>query len=853
MMIQYKKIKEQHKDSILFFRLGDFYEMFDRDAIEASSILDLTLTKRNKVPMCGIPYHASSNYISRLIKAGKKIAICEQVSEPRPGKGIVEREVIEVITPGTVLDEGMLDKKSNNYLVCIAGINDFLSFSYIDLSTSEFFTTAYPFEEREMKLKRELLRLTPREIIIQESLLDEDAVIKKILYEREDIVLNRYPDWFFSLDVNRKKLLDQFNVSNLKGFGLDAEAPEIITAGCILEYIEETSKNIMPHIRSIQAYSDSHFVYIDESTQRNLEIVQNLQDGGKKFTLLDILDHTKTAMGSRKLKKWILNPLLDKEQIERRLDALDFFYRNQILLSNIREHLGKILDLERLSAKIAMDRANAKDLVAVKVSLFSILELYELLSGYPEIIVFFGIRDKVVSEIRQLSALLDKAILEEPAVLITEGGLIREGYLPELDKLRRVKDNAREVLEAYAEKERKDTGITSLKLKYNRIIGYFLEVTKTNLHLVPSHFLRRQSIVSGERYSTNELAEKESEINSAYEKIIDIERELFLEIRNTVKERIPDLQDICHFVSSMDIIQSFAYSTTLHGYTRPQLMDDTCLLIKEGRHPVVEANLPGGSFIPNDITLTGHTGNFILLTGPNMAGKSTFLRQTAHIVLMAQMGCFVPAASAQIGMVDRIFCRVGASDNVARGESTFLVEMNETAHILRSATPKSLLLLDEVGRGTSTNDGLSIAWAVTDYILDKIGAKTIFATHFHELTAINHPSLVNFSMDVLEQDGEIIFLKKIKKGPSSNSYGIHVARLAGLPGEVIHAANRILNEISLKRSQAVSILEERNRDRQPSLFAPQDIIIDEIRNINVNSITPLKAINLLSKWKDELS
>ncbi|MBN2533304.1 MAG: DNA mismatch repair protein MutS [Spirochaetales bacterium] len=853
MMTQYRKIKVKYRDAILFFRLGDFYEMFEQDAKEASRLLDLTLTQRNGIPMCGIPYHAAQNYILRLLKSQKKIAICEQTSEPRPGKGIVDREVVEVITPGTIVDEDLLDQNENNYLAAIGKGEDTLSLAYIDLSTAEFYATSFPFSERRERLKRELQRLSPKEIIIQESILEEDNVLHTLLFECVDIVINRYPDWSYDFETNNTILKRQFAVANLKGFGLGDFSPEIPACGVIIDYISETSKSMLPHITSLTVYSEKSVVCLDESTQRNLELVRNLKDGSKKYTLLEILDHTRTSMGARRLKKWILSPLLDKNEIEQRLKIVDFLYRNQILLSNLRELLGKILDLERISAKIAMERAHAKDLLGVKSSLNYVLSIFELISSSPDMKQFWEPLQNKKETIEGLTQLLENTILEDPSLQLNEGNLIKPGYHAELDHLQDLKENARQVLEKLLEEEKKSAKISSLKLRYNRILGYFFEVTKSNLHLVPEHFIRRQSLVSSERFTTNELAEKETEINSASERIIDIEKDLFLEIRNRVKENISLLLIIAEQVSRLDVLQSFAFSATIHGFVNPVITNTGSLKITHGRHPVVEAHLADGTFIPNSIHLDMKSNLFILLTGPNMAGKSTFLRQVALIILMAQIGSFVPADDAVIGIVDKIFCRVGATDNLARGESTFLVEMNETANILRSATEKSFLILDEVGRGTSTNDGLSIAWAVTEYILKHIKAKTIFATHYHELTSLKHPKLFNLSMEVLEKSGEIIFLKRIKQGPADHSYGIHVARLAGLPLEVIERAQKILKELVQKTKQIENLeIKEDEKENQVQLFSTQDMVLRQIQSVQLNTMTPLDALNMISKWQKEL-
>ncbi|MBN2736344.1 MAG: DNA mismatch repair protein MutS [Spirochaetales bacterium] len=853
MMMQYQSIKENYKDAILFFRMGDFYEMFEKDAKEASRLLDLTLTQRHGIPMCGIPYHAAKNYIAKILRANKKVAICEQTQLPGPGKGIARREVVEVITPGTVVDEGLLDSHENNYLLCLGRLEDTLALSYLDLSTGDFFTQDFSFENRQEVIKKELARLSSREILIQESLINEDPVIKRLLYEKGGFVVNPYPDWTFDPEINAKRLEKQFGVKNLKGFGFTDNSPSVGSCGILLEYINDNSKSLLPHIGEIRFYHQSQYLTLDESTQRNLELVTNLQDGSARYTLLEILSHYRSSMGGRKLRNWILNPLIDLELINTRQGAVELFYRNQILLSKLREWLSKVLDLERLSARVAMDKAHAKDLVFIRVTLKAAMEVVEALESFRELKPFMSRIDKAINKIKDLIELLNKAIDDDPSILLTEGKMIRKGFNRELDELRELKKNARSVLEKLLEEERQKSGINSLRLKYNRIIGHFFEVTKSNLSAVPPHFIRRQSLVTGDRFTTDALIDKESSINSASESIIELEKKLFLEIREQVKGHISLLLDISKDLSEIDVLQSLAYSATLHGLRRPEVNDSSQLIIVEGRHPVVEAHMASGEFIPNSLHLDTEKGNFVLLTGPNMAGKSTFLRQIALVVLMAQIGSFVPAGEAVIGVVDKIFCRVGASDNLARGESTFLVEMNETANILRSATDKSLLILDEVGRGTSTKDGLSIAWSVVEYILNHIRAKTLFATHFHELTQLAHEGLRNMSMEVKETASEIIFLKQIKEGPADQSYGIHVAQLAGIPAEVIKQAKKRLEQMNEKQSQVkFSVAQEKESEVQASLFEPGEIILEEIMGLKINKTTPLAALNCIDKWQKEL-
>jgi DNA mismatch repair protein MutS len=803
-MEQYRRIKKEHQGNVLFFRLGDFYEMFADDAIEVSALLNLTLTSRNGLPMCGIPYHATRSYIARLLKLGKKIAICEQLSEPSKGRGIVERRVVEVITPGTTIDEDYLDQGSSNYLSCLASSASFISFAYIDVSTGDFYAASFPFEGAAERLRLELERLQIRELIVQESLLEENSPIAQAILHRPNMVLNRWADWLFDREKGARRLQRQFNVVNLKGFGLEDKAPEIIAAGALLDYLDETAHSLIPHVHSIKIYREDEFVGMDEATQRNLELIRNLQDGDKRFSLLEVMDETRTGMGMRLLKRRILFPLRDTVRINHRLMMVEYLYCDQAKQNRIREVMGKTPDLERLCSRLAMDKAHGKDMLAIKNALASFQRLTEFCDDpaftfeSPDAAALDNAGMERLSAIQEL---LEQALLEDPSILLTEGKLIKGGYNAELDKLVQLKDEGRKMLEAYLEEERRKTGIPSLKIHYNRLIGYFFEVTKPHLAKIPPYFIRRQNIVAGERFTTDRLAGLESDINGASDKVIDLERKLFLDIRSRVKECLKDIYAAAVRIAEIDAAQSLARAATIQGWIHPEINTGNRLHIIEGRHPVVEAHLPRGEFIPNDTILYGDSAPFALITGPNMAGKSTYLRQTALIVIMSQAGSFVPARKAEIGIADRIYCRVGASDNLARGESTFLVEMNETAYILHTATEQSLVIMDEVGRGTGTKDGLSIAWAVSEELLDNIRCRTLFATHYHELSLISHPHLTNFSMEVLNRDGEIIFLRKLQKGSAAESYGLHVARLAGIPEQVLARAARIMD--NLKESEKV--------------------------------------------------
>ena len=851
MMRQYRRIKNENKDAVLFFRLGDFYEMFEEDAKEVSAILNITLTKRNNIVMCGIPYHAADNYIPRLLNAGKKIAICEQISLPENNKSIAQRKVVEIITPGTVVQEYFLDKEKDNYLIAIGKMGELLSFSGIDLSTGDFFCSSFSGNDSAEQLKRELYRTHPREIIIQETLLEEDS-ISRIIGEIPEIMINRFPDWNFDLEASYRQVLEQLKVKNLKGFGIGEENPALYSCGVLLEYIADTSKSLLGHINGIKLLKKEDFLGLDEATQKNLEIVKNQQDGSTKFTLFETLNFTKTASGIRQLKRWLLQPLKDPVQIIERQQKVEHFYHNQLTLSELREKLKQALDLQRLASKAAMGKAHGKDLLSIKNSLEIFFDVLALLRGHIILRPDWPDFDNKTAEAKELFERLEISVMEDASVSLYEGGLIKDGFSEELDSLRFVKKNSRKALENYLDEEKKKSGIQNLRIKYNKIIGYFIEVSKSYIDQVPDHFIKRQQLVNGDRFSTEKLGDLESEINNSSEKIYELEKTLFLEIRDEVCQRIPLLQSVSKYIAELDCLQSFAQAATVRGYIKPEVNHGLCINIKRGRHPVVEANLHSDSFIPNNLNISSDKKSFALITGPNMAGKSTYLRQTALIVLMAQAGSFVPAEEAEIGVVDQIFCRVGASDNLARGESTFLVEMNETAHILRSSSEKSLVIMDEVGRGTGTNDGLSIAWAVCEELLNR-KIKTLFATHYHELTQLSHKNLENLSMETVENKDEIIFLKQVKKGSTANSYGIHVARLAGLPDKVINRAREVLSTLIKFEKQIDPNAKSQTDAIQESLFDNNELIINEIKSCKINETTPLTALNLIKKWQDEIN
>ena len=858
LMEQYINIKKQHPDEVVFFRLGDFYEMFFEDAVMVSRLLNLTLTHRADSPMCGVPYHASKVYIARLLRFGKKIAICEQVGEIAPAGGLTERKVIEIITPGTAVETEYLEQGVNNFLACLNVYHGKAGFAYIDVTTSEFKATSWNASLMQEYFAKELGRCNPKELLLPLS-LKENSVIKNTLEQNPSISVSYYPDWHFNAESSFKKLTEQFKTANLNSFGLTDQSPEILPAGFLLEYLEKTTNTQVPHVKGISVYHDSEYVIIDESSRRNLEIIYNLRDGTTQFSLLDCMNYTLTAMGNRLIRSWLLSPLCDVKKIQKRQNHVQLLFKDNELLKELREYLAPVLDIERLAGRIAMEKAHAKDLQALRCSIDSWLKVRESLKD----------KDLVslpLDDAKYISDLILQSIHEDPATSLTEGRIIKRGWSQELDHYYDIQSNFNQILDEYLEEEKVKTGIQNLKIKHNSASGYVLEVTKGKLGNVPEHFIMRRSLMNAERYTTQRLQELEQELNSASSKIIETEKALFLEVRNKLSEYVPYLMELSHEISYVDVICSFAHAAIINRWVKPEVNDSYKFEIEEGRHPVVEKHLPSGQFVPNSINISAEDDSvsFGLITGPNMAGKSTYLRQSALITLMAQTGSYIPAKSAVIGVVDKIFCRVGASDNLARGESTFLVEMTETALILKSSRRRSLVIMDEVGRGTSTEDGLSIAWAVSEYLLNSVQSRTLFATHYHELTRIEHKKLKLLCMDVKETGGDIIFLRKIKEGAAENSYGIHVAQLAGIPESVIDRANVILEQIQNKAKENPIVIESKKTEKiikveeapkftAPGLFSDEEIILDEILSCDVDNITPMNAMNLISRWKKALS
>ncbi|MBQ0051450.1 MAG: DNA mismatch repair protein MutS [Treponema sp.] len=862
MMIQYLSIKDQHQDDVLFFRLGDFYEMFNEDAVEVSRLLNLTLTHRGSQPMCGIPFHAAKIYIARLLRCGKRIAICEQVSEPT-GKGLTERKVIEVITPGTAVESEYLEGGANNFLACACVHKNKVGFAYIDVTTADFFATSWNLSDMAENFPKELGRCHPREILLPQS-LQSDRLVQDCLSQNENIAVSFYPDWNFDQGLSYKRLLTQFNTSSLQAFSLDESSPEVAPAGFLLDYLQKTTITNSPHVTGIKIYKDSQYVIMDDSSRRNLEVVQNLRDGTSQFSLLECVSNTQTAMGKRMMRNWLLYPLTDSKEINSRQNHVELFVNNRNLLEYVHETLGNVLDIERLAGRIAMERAHAKDLQALRSSLEAWLEVRKHIEEQG-----FAKTDSGIAA--QIADLIRNSILEDPATSLTEGRIIKEGWSKELDEYRNIHDNVNKILEDYAEEEKSKTGIANLRIRSNNLTGYYIEITRGKAEQVPPHFILRRSLTNADRYTTVRLQEIEKQINEASLKIVETERDLFVEIRSKIATQTNYLLQTAREIAYADVTSALAQSAVLYNWVRPIVDDSKDFTINAGRHPVVEMHLPGGEFVPNDIEISSEektqTAAFGLITGPNMAGKSTYLRQNALIALLAQTGSFVPALSAHLGVVDRIFCRVGASDNLARGESTFLVEMTETAYILRGATDRSLVIMDEVGRGTSTEDGLSIAWAVSEYLLNAIKCKTLFATHYHELTRLDHPALKLLCMDVSEENDKIVFLRRIKEGASENSYGIHVASLAGIPSSVIRRANEILENLQntaegkLQNSQKLETLQTAQTSAQvpqksvsmPGLFSDEELILDEILSCDPDDMTPRQALDLVSRWKKHLS
>lgn len=846
MLRQYYQIKMQYPDCILLFRLGDFYEMFGDDAKKASKILEITLTSRDagnlgRIPMCGVPHHAIEGYLLSLVENGLNVAICEQLEDPKLAKGVVKRDVVRVVTPGTITLPQALDDKDNNYVAAVFGRGDLFGIAFSDVSTGDFRVTEIKGDKAELRARDELIRLSPKEVVIPESLLAQSIVDT---LEQIKISIARREDINFSSKNGYRNLTRHFATNSLAGFGLEDKPTSISVAGGLLSYLEETQKIALEHIKTIQSYSINDYMVLDISTQRNLEILSTLRENKKQGSLLGVLDKTVTAMGGRLLRRWLSQPLIDLDEIRRRQEKVECLFNEDLLRAELQSALDKVFDLERLCGRLAYKTANARDLISLRDSFMKLPKIKELVSSYQPLESL-----KEFDSLEDLDVLISGAIVDEPPFSLTEGGLIQHGFSKELDELRSIASGGKEWIANLQVRERERTGIKSLKVGFNRVFGYYLEVTNANLDLVPADYQRKQTLTNGERFITPELKEYESKVLGAEEKINSLEYELFLEIRDKLITNIARIQKAALVIAHLDVLCSLALVAREKNYVLPFVDLSDRIEIIEGRHPVVEEHLPRGEFVPNDTYLDLEDERIAILTGPNMSGKSTYMRQVALIVLMAQIGSFIPAKRGTIGLVDRIFTRVGASDDLASGQSTFMVEMTEVANILHNATKKSLVILDEVGRGTATFDGLSIAWAVTEYLHNHIGAKAIFATHYHELTELENSldGVFNLQVAVQHSGKQVFFLRKIIKGGADQSYGIDVARLAGLPEDLLKRAREVLTNLEKGGKKP------EHKPAQLSLFAQEeDPIIESIRNIDINNLTPLDALNTLAKIVKEV-
>jgi len=861
MLAQYRAIKREHEDVILLFRLGDFYEMFGDDAKIAADVLDLVLTSREagqgrRIPMCGLPYHAADRYIARLLAAGHKAAVCEQVEDAKESKGLVKREVIRILTPGTVVEEHLLEERMNNYLASVAAVEGRFGLASADCSTGELMVTEFAGDDPWGETADEIARLQPAEMLIPEG--DQGRVDFRGLLAGDGTTISTWGQEVFLAEGPAELLKKHFGVSSLRGFGCEAMPAAIEAAAALVAYLRKTHKSSLEQIRDMRTYSRDEFMVVDATTRRNLELLASLRDGSRRNTLLWVLDDTLTPMGARLLRRWITTPLLDTGRIEARLDAVTALHQDASLRARLRDELRRVRDLERPVARAAAGTASGRDLGGVRDSLGRLPGFAESLSesGDPALASLVADFDPLAD----LHELLVRALEDSPPATLREGGVIRSGHSPELDELREARTKGKEWIAGLQERARTETGIKSLKVGFNQVFGYYIEVTRPNLHLVPESYQRRQTMRNAERFITPELKEYESKVLGAEELILALEQELFAALRTKVAAEAGRIQRASDVVARADVLASFAEVAARNAYVRPEITTDDRIEVRAGRHPVVELTLEDERFVPNDVHLDCSEQQLLIITGPNMAGKSTYLRQVALIALLAQMGSFVPAESATIGVVDRIFSRVGASDDLATGQSTFMVEMTETANILRHATKRSLIILDEIGRGTSTFDGLSIAWSVAEHIHDapRLGAKTLFATHYHHLNELadSLPRVRNYRVGVKEKGDQIVFLRRIVPGGTDRSYGIQVARLAGLPSEVIERAKQVLWSLEERNhtgdkgplSPAPAAAGRAPSADQLALFAgAPDPLVEEIRRMDLNQLTPLEALNKLAE------
>ncbi len=858
LMAQYYKIKEVHPDTVLLFRVGDFFETFEDDARTASKVLGITLTKRangaaGEVPLAGFPHHAIDTYLPKLVRAGYRVAVCEQMENPKFARGIVKREVVEVVTPGVAFSDKLLDHKKNNYLFAVCIKENVAGISFCDISTGEY--SLYEVDSNSLKQQIELIN--PAEILLAKK--DKEFLTKIISSVSGNIRITKIDDWIFNYEYATDILNAHFNTKGLKGFGIDKYSVGIISAGVILNYLQETQKANLSHLNKVTVYNPSDYMILDFATKRNLEIIYSMQDGGRDGSLISILDKTLTPMGGRLLKRWISAPLIKLNPILQRQEAVEELFGKKELRKSLFNELNEIGDLERLTSKICTGRANPREIVNLKLSLKKIPGIKELLSNSSS-----GTLTRIGNNLKPLNNLVEKihdAMVENPPLSIADGGVIKNGYSPELDELRDISIHGKDWIANLQKKERERTGISSLKVSYNKVFGYYIDVSNTHKDKIPEDYIRKQTLVNSERYITPELKIYEEKILNAEEKIYELESQLFNELRFFLVTETEAIQQNANLIGMLDCFLSFAECAVQYSYVKPHVNESTQLEIVEGRHPVVERILPPGEkYTPNSCKMDNEETQIIILTGPNMAGKSVYLRQAGLIVLLAQIGSFVPAQSANIGLVDRIFTRVGASDNIAAGESTFLVEMHEAANILNNATQRSLILLDEIGRGTSTFDGISIAWATTEYIHEnpELAAKTLFATHYHELNEMADlfPRIKNCKVEVREYDDKVIFLHKVNPGKADHSYGIQVAQMAGLPRFVTNRAKEILQNLEGKELTPYEVKKEklakmkRNDAFQFNLFeVKDDSIRTELSGIEINSLTPLEALNKLSELK----
>ena len=870
MMQHYWKTHEEYNDCILFYRLGDFYEMFFDDAKVVSKELELTLTGKScgaeeRAPMCGIPYHAAETYLTRLVKKGYKVAICEQVEDPKLAKGMVKREVTRVVTPGTTLNAQALDETKNNYIMCIAYIGDHYGISSADITTGDYYVTEV---DSERKLLDEVNKYQPTEIICNEAFYISGIDIDD-MKNRMGIVVYSLDAWYFSDETAQMTLKDHFKVRDLEGLGLADYDSGVIAAGALLKYLYETQKTTLSNLVAIHPYTTGKFMIIDSSTRRNLELVETLREKQKRGSLLWVLDKTKTAMGARTLRSFVEQPLIERTEIEERYDAIDEFNTNAITREEIREYLNPVYDLERLVTRVTYQTANPRDLIAFRNSIHMLPPIKTLMSDFHSSLLKRLYEQ--LDTLDELYELIESSIAEEPPLTLHDGGILKEGYNEEVDRQRKAKTDGKSWLADLEAKEREKTGIKNLKIKYNKVFGYYLEVTNSFKDMVPDYFTRKQTLANAERFITPELKELEDVILGAEDKLIVLEYELFREVRQKVADEVVRIQKTAKAVAQIDVFASLATVAEQNNYCRPKLNEKGLIDIKDGRHPVVERMIQNEMFVANDTYLDNGSNRVSIITGPNMAGKSTYMRQSALIVLMAQIGSFVPAKSAKIGIVDRIFTRVGASDDLASGQSTFMVEMSEVANILRNATSNSLLILDEIGRGTSTFDGLSIAWAVVEHISNPrlLGAKTLFATHYHELTELEGKlnSVNNYCIAVKEKGDDIVFLRKIVKGGADKSYGIQVAKLAGVPDNVIERAKEIVEELS--NNDITEIVQNISAEGSGKRSKPKldevdleqislldtmdnDTILNELKELDLSQMTPIEAMNKLYELQNKV-